>query len=100
MWKIRGKTTDIFQFRHRGKLGTPKFSHRSQRCQVFVTNNIVKFTKRLLDPKVKAKFAEEIEDLNQLNYYEKFEYIERIRAIVCNEKCPCCGRICGLENCH
>ena len=60
--------------------------------------NIVKFVKKLLDPKIKAHFFEEVEGLNQLKDQDKFEYINRIRVVVCYQKCPCCGRICGLEN--
>jgi len=62
--------------------------------------NIVKFVKKLLDPKIKAKLVEEVEDMNQLKDKDKLEYIDRIRVVVCNEKCPCCGRVCGLENEH
>jgi hypothetical protein len=27
-------------------------------------------------------------------------YFDMIKVVICTEKCPCCGRICGLENQH
>ena len=31
---------------------------------------------------------------------DKLSYIDMIKVVICNQMCPCCGRICGLENEH
>ena len=54
----------------------------------------------MISPETKTTFAEEIELLSKMNEKDRLSYIDMIRVVVCNEKCPCCGRICGIENEH
>lgn len=60
--------------------------------------NLVKFLKRLLSAELSNKLKEEIDKINKLSEKDKVNYINRIRVVVCKEKCPCCGRICGKED--
>ena len=62
--------------------------------------NLVKFVKRLLSQEIKAKFLKEVDELHKLTEKDKLNYVDMIKVVVCNQKCPCCGRICGLENEH
>lgn len=56
--------------------------------------------KQLLNPEVKAKVLKEADDLENFIEKDKIDYINSLNVVVCNEKCPCCGRICGFEKNH
>ena len=60
--------------------------------------NLIKFVKKLLTSEIRSKFQDEIYKISQLTAKDKQSFINNIRVIVCNQKCPCCGRICGIEN--
>ena len=36
--------------------------------------------------------------LSALTNKDKNNFINGIRVSICDQKCPCCGRICGIEN--
>ena len=56
---------------------------------------LVIFARRLLAPETREKINQEMDRLNRLTEKNKIDYITKIKVVVCNEKCPCCGRICG-----
>ena len=60
--------------------------------------NLIKFVKKLLTAKIRSKFQDGINKANKLTPKDKHEFINSIRVIICNQKCPCCGRICGIVN--
>lgn len=60
----------------------------------------MKFVKKMNIPETRNSFFQEIEDLSKLTDKDKMGYKSMIRVVVCTEKCPCCGRICGVENEH
>ena len=59
-----------------------------------------KFVKKMLTPDIRNNFVKEIERISQMNEKDKVKFVGQIKVVVCNEKCPCCGRICGIENDH
>lgn len=62
--------------------------------------NLVKFVKYLLNAENTSKFRVEVEKVCQLDLKDKVNYLKMIKVNVCNQKCPCCGRICGIESDH
>ena len=62
--------------------------------------NLIKFVKKLLTVEIRSKFSDEIEKVCQFNLKDRVNYNNVIKVIICNQKCPCCGRICGIENDH
>ena len=62
--------------------------------------NLPKFVSKLLQPEVKNKIIEELDDISKTVEKDKAEFIKSIKVRVCTAKCPGCGRICGMENEH
>ena len=62
--------------------------------------NLPKFVKRMLTPEIRDIYTKKLDEVSQLNTRDRMIYNDMIRVVICNEKCPCCGRICGVENNH
>lgn len=62
----------------------------------FSMTNLPKFIKQILKPEIKNKILNDLEENSKPNDKDKTEFINLIKVVVCNEKCPCCGRICGI----
>jgi len=62
--------------------------------------NLAKFTKRLLSIENWQKYQDIIDSKTMMNEEDKINYFNSVRVVVCEQTCPCCGRICGLVNNH
>jgi hypothetical protein len=62
--------------------------------------NLTKFVTNMLSPYIRGKISQETEDISELSIKDRDNYTNMIKVVVCSEKCPCCGRICGLEDEH
>ena len=62
--------------------------------------NFVKFVKKMISQPVRTNLIENINKQCKLNDKDKLEYIDKIKVVICDQQCPCCGRICGVENAH
>lgn len=67
---------------------------------LFTVTNLVKFLKKMVEKQSKEKINKDIREQMTLSEKHHLEYRSLIKVVICPEKCPCCGRICGLEDEH
>jgi hypothetical protein len=60
--------------------------------------NLSKFVKKLLTSETRNLYTKELDDISKLSPKDRDSYL--IKGSICNQKCPCCGRICGVEKDH
>ena len=58
--------------------------------------NLPKFIERFLSEYFLKKLESRLKDIYLFTSEEKLNFVNKIRVVLCSEKCPCCGRICGL----
>lgn len=66
----------------------------------FTISSLVKFVNKLLEKETKSKLNEEIKTGTKIGEKHHLEFIALVQVSICSDKCPCCGRICGLEGAH